>query len=104
MIEHFPGDLNGCWNSYWLFNLVLSPNFKREDLLQDLLSSGVDTRPFFYPLHQMEPYSHYKRSADLRVSEHLAENGLSLPSSLSLDEKDIDFICLSIRRSIQKSL
>jgi hypothetical protein len=33
---------------------------KRDGICEDLEGSGIETRPFFYPVHGMPPYQHYK--------------------------------------------
>ncbi|RJP73361.1 MAG: DegT/DnrJ/EryC1/StrS family aminotransferase [Candidatus Abyssobacteria bacterium SURF_17] len=82
---------------YWLYTVVLERAFgiSSAELARRLASAGIDTRPVFIPMHQLPMYATRRR---FPVSERLSRNGLSLPSSPSLREKDIDHICGRIRR------
>ena len=56
------------------------------------MENGIDTRPVFYPLNEMPPYKIYRHSDNLINSRNLSYFGLSLPSSATLKDEDIDFI------------
>lgn len=95
---HQPAE--GTRSVYWLFGVVLSRKFglTRDRLMKGLYSRGIETRPFFNPLHLMPPYRRYVRAGrSFPVAERISRYGLSLPSSPSLDEKDVAGICESIR-------
>lgn len=61
----------------------------RDKLAEKLRAKGIETRPVFYPLHTMPPYSH---EGDFPVATEIARKGLQLPSSLNLTEEDIRMI------------
>jgi perosamine synthetase len=89
-------------NIYWLYSVVIDEQrvgMGREDLVVKLTDCGIETRPFFYPLHVQPPYFS-ESNYDCPVSCWLAERGLSLPTSNSIDLNDIDRVCDSVERII----
>jgi perosamine synthetase len=85
---------------YWLYSIVIEPSFglNSEELAQQLARSGIETRRIFVPMSQLPMYATRRK---FPVSKNISDNGLSLPSSPTLTEADIDFICskvLSARR------
>ena len=56
---------------------------------------GIDSRDFFYPMHKqpiMIKRGYIEKGTVMPVSEKLWENGLYLPSSTNLSEKEIYYI------------
>lgn len=80
------------FHSYWLYTILLDERFNRNDIIHKLLLNGIDTRPVFYSIHSMPPYKNYKKSESLKISLDVSKRGLSLPSSVTLTEEDIDNI------------
>jgi perosamine synthetase len=82
---------------YWMYSILVGEEFGmgRDDLMAALREAGIDTRPFFYPIHTMPPYDRGER---LPVAEDLAARGINLPSGLSLTEEQVRYICGTIRR------
>lgn len=85
-------------SSYWMISILVNDEFpiNRDDLRKILYEKGIDTRPFFYPMHYLPPYHEDKGSYP--VSEKLAENGINLPSYPGLTDEDISRICNEIHR------
>lgn len=78
---------------FWLYSIQCAfdsrGKSRREDLAVCLSASGIETRPFFYPLDEMPPYTGFKADKDLSVSYRLSKGGLSLPSAVDLDRDDV---------------
>jgi perosamine synthetase len=87
-------------SNFWLGSVLIDPEAYGEDrdqLAARLSAAGVDTRPFFRPLHLQAPYQGCA-PAEPSVSSHLHEVGLSLPSSASLAPADQDRVLTLLRR------
>jgi len=82
---------------FWLFSILTE---KRDELAEYLAKNGVETRKFFYPVHEMPSYRDFAKY-DYNVSENLHKFGLNLPSSHSLTAKDIRFISEKIVEFLQ---
>ena len=77
----------------WLVSIVV-PQESRDSLRVYLASEGIETRPFFFPVHTMPMYSKFAR--DLPNSEIISKSGLNLPSYPELSNADIEFIASKI--------
>ncbi len=51
---------------------------------------GIQTRPFFAPLHQLPVHA---RAVSLPVAEHLGAHGIMLPTYTDLADAEIDDVC-----------
>jgi perosamine synthetase len=87
-----PVEQPGCTNVYWMFSILVSEPFplSRDELIAQLRSRGIDSRPFFHPLDTLPPY---RTSAPKPVALALSRAGLNLPSSPKLQDEQVDRIC-----------
>lgn len=78
----------------WMVGVVLpvASAVERDQVAMELRDAGVDTRPFFYPIHTMPPYAADDHGS-LPVAIDLAARGICLPTWEGLGEEDIDYIC-----------
>lgn len=85
----------------WLFCITVDERAygrSRDDLAALLAADGIDTRPFFIPLHRLPPFlAGGSASTRLRWAEHLGASGLNLPTYSGLSSIDLDFICEKVR-------
>jgi perosamine synthetase len=91
-------DVPGTQRSPWLFcALVDSAGFghDRDALMAHLKTEGIDTRPFFPPIHRLPPYEAEARAqgANLPVTDRLAGQGLNLPTFVAMTDADVDRVC-----------
>lgn len=93
-----PIEKEGVINSYWLYTFLIKPSapFTRTQLIDHLYKKSIETRPIFYPMHIMPPYKKFGKADDLKISKHISDCGISLPSSSNLTEIEIGYICKSI--------
>jgi perosamine synthetase len=69
----------------------------RDDVIAALDGAGIETRPFFYPLHTLPMYSAANKAKIFPVAEDLARRGLNLPSSASLTREEVNYVCAQLR-------
>ena len=89
-------------HSNWLYGIILDKKINRENISSELLALGIETRPFFFPLHTMPPYMEYKKSNSLSHSIDLSSQGLSLPTSVDLTDNELKSISLSVKRVLKE--
>jgi perosamine synthetase len=79
-------------NVYWMYSVLVEEKFgiDRDTLRLKLRQAGIDTRPFFYPVHTLPMYN---TGQSLSVAEDLGRRGLNLPSGATLTPAQIDYIC-----------
>jgi len=80
---------------YWMYSILIEDKFSmtRDELMKKLEQNGIETRPFFYPIHEMPAY---ESNGKFEVAKGLARKGMNLPSAISLDEGKINIITKSI--------
>jgi perosamine synthetase len=86
----------------WLFGILVDSDRlgrSRDELATELASCGIETRPFFVPIHTLPPYQDTEgaRRGPLPVTDALGANGLSLPTFNALSREEIGFIGEQIR-------
>jgi perosamine synthetase len=82
-------EYNGIRNHYWVFGIVLKKDNIRDRVMKDLYDLGVETRPFFWPLHLQPslPNNFKDQNSNLTVSEHIGKNGLYIPLGSHINKK-----------------
>lgn len=88
----------------WLYSITIDPaefGSDRDNLMASLAAHGIDTRPFFIPIHTLPPYLEKSQAPTLPVTEKLGGSGLNLPTYAALSQDDIDRICEIIRNLAQ---
>lgn len=101
-ILQLPDENSEVFHSNWLYTVILTDNFDRNKIMKELLYHGIDTRPVFYPLHQMPPYQGYRTSEKLEHSIRISQQGLSLPSSASLKEEETDYVSKMLQQVLKE--
>jgi perosamine synthetase len=80
----------------WLQSPVLDKNsgLDRDDLLRQLKTKGIDSRPFFYPISCMPAFSRFGFH-DAR-SHDMAAHGFNLPTYIQLQDEEVDEIAQAV--------
>lgn len=107
---HINAQREDCVPGKWMVCLLLPENFTanmRDALCAKLQQKGIDTRPYFYPLHEMPPYAQLRTvnargTSDLPVTRDLSARGLNLPSSTKVTEKQVERITKVLAKQIKK--
>jgi len=96
-----PAEAPWARNVYWMYAAVVEPAFGlgRDELSRRLQADGIETRTFFCPMNQQPCLQELAgfRSAPCPVADRLWENGLYLPSSLTLTAEQIQWIADRVR-------
>ena len=90
---------------FWLYTAVLKPGspVTRDEFIAKMLKNGVETRPVFYPLHEMPPYRRFAaRGSAFSNSREVSENGVSFPSSVNITGEEISNIGQALARILSQ--
>lgn len=83
-------------NVYWMYIIQVTEKFplNKKELAEKLLVQGIETRDFFYPMHEQPVFIKMGlfRNEEYPMSEKLHEQGLVLPSSGNLTQQEIEYI------------
>jgi perosamine synthetase len=100
-VLQLPVERTWAINTYWMFGIVLNEKrgLRAERVMAALREKGVQSRPFFCPMHMQPLFERYPwfKKEHLLVSEGLYEYGLYLPSGLSLSEADQNMVARCVR-------
>ena len=88
------GQRPGSFNSYWMVSILVDQPRLRDPLRAHLKERGIETRPLFFPVHQMEMYQ--RPGESFPVAEAIAARGLNLPSYPDLSKSDVSTICAEV--------
>lgn len=90
-------------NVFWLVCAVLNKNaeISRDDMMKRLKKTGIDTRPFFYPLSSLPMYNHLKYKNF--VTMDISKRGLNLPSSFNLKKDNVKKVCRHFKDFLDKN-
>lgn len=87
-VELIPTDFNET--TPWFFDILCED---RSNLLEFLKLKNIGSRIFYPPLHA-EPAYNYEM--DYPVTEEISKKGLWLPSSITVTDEQIEYICSTI--------
>jgi len=79
----------------WMIDFILDSKNKKNKLINHLEKNRIETRIFYPPIHRLKPYKDLDKN--YRNSSDISDKGLWLPSSVTLENKEIDFICRKIK-------
>jgi perosamine synthetase len=90
-------------NVYWMVSVVLSEKcpVSRDTVMERLAEAGIETRPFFHPMHTLPMYRDSAKGQRFPVAEGLAARGLNLPSSATLSEAEVTFVCDHLIKALE---
>jgi perosamine synthetase len=87
-----PVEMPWAHHSFWMYTILLrttAAGMSNERFREALAARGIDSRPVFYPMHTMPPYS---EDRCYPVAEDLSARGLNLPTHGHLTEDDVQYI------------
>lgn len=85
-------------HSYWMFSVVLSPKLKvsRDRVMEKMMERGIETRPFFYPMHVLPMYA--ESSEPYPIATSVAARGINLPTHAHLKDRDVDRVVSELKK------
>lgn len=103
-----PGERLWAKNVYWMYGVVLDPGFGIDatEFARLLSEQGVMTRPFFLGMHEQPVFHKMGLFIDEHypVTEHIARQGLYLPSGMKLTESQINQVCHTVKKILSQYL
>ena len=91
-------------NIYWVVGIVIKKKkIIASKLTKKLAKYGIQTRPFFWPMHEQHIFKKMKifKNKKFPNSSYLARYGLYLPSYYKLRIKDIDYISSAVNKILK---
>jgi perosamine synthetase len=79
----FQNNLKGRRRVTWLVSILIDESIDKDKYINKLQENGIDARPFFYPLSEMDIYKPYC-NVGTPVTKMLSKRGFNLPTYESL--------------------
>jgi perosamine synthetase len=91
-------------NIYWLYTILLPPELAvfRDEVMKDLADANIETRPVFYPIHLLPPYSRLAEGQSYPVAELIARSGINLPTHANISEREVEYVCNCLIRAVER--
>jgi perosamine synthetase len=85
---------------YWMYPVLIEDDFglSRDELIERMGKLGIETKPFFYPLHSMPPY---REGKTFPVAEEVSRKGICLPCSAKLTKQDVELVAQGIGKILK---
>jgi len=89
-------------SSFWMSSVLVRDATRRDrdEIMARLATRGIDTRPFFFPMHVLPPYRDIASHA-FPVANDLSARGLNLPSGAALSDADISRVCEALEKTVE---
>jgi len=96
-----PLEMEWAKSVYWVYSIMLDDSvpFDATACASKLAAHGVETRPFFWGMHEQPVFHKLGLFAgeSYPVTERIARRGFYLPSGLALNEAQIDYASSALR-------
>jgi perosamine synthetase len=84
---------------YWRYTILLDKRISRLKTIRYMQDKKVTVRETYKPLHLCKMY---KNGARLPNAEHVAEQGLDLPSSANLTNEQISYVIKQLKAAVKR--
>ena len=96
------GNTDYADNIYWVYGVLLEQKSEQERrrLMQRLHEAGMETRPFFFPMHQQPVFRQRGmfQGECYPIAEGMYRTGFYLPSGLALEDEEMTYIASELKR------
>lgn len=86
----------------WAMAVILPKGANRVNVRQALCEKGIETRPFFVPLHMTAAYHQEHRGANCQIATHIAGRGLVLPTHAGMGEGDVARVVSALEEATRR--
>jgi len=92
---------SGLFHTYWMVSVLFDDERTKNLVREHLGNQGIETRPFFSPVHTMPMYE--GRYQDLPNAQNLASRGINLPSWPGLSRSEVSAITQVVKDALSSA-
>jgi perosamine synthetase len=89
-------------NTFWMYSVLVNRPEVRDMVMAELAQRGIETRPFFFPIHEFPMYRSHKTDRGCPRAAEISYRGLSLPTASYLTERDVDIIAGEFKAALAR--
>jgi perosamine synthetase len=88
-------------HAFWMYTVFLRTGgeAERDAVMRELDADGIETRPVFYPMHQLPPY---QQTSTFPVADSWAQRGINLPTHRNLTQADVERVAHSLGCALRR--
>lgn len=93
------GGSEGATIAPWLYPLIVERDqfgIDRDALIAELAVRGIESRPFFIPIHTLPPYREGRPGVSLIHTEELGKKGMNLPTYASMTFDEVETVARNV--------
>jgi perosamine synthetase len=96
-----PVELDWAEHTVWMYTIFLREGdaARRDRVMLELQTAGIETRPVFYPMHILPPYFEER---SFPVADLWAPRGINLPTYQDLAHDDVKHIAETLSRILER--
>jgi perosamine synthetase len=98
-LKYLPDNVQVAFNVEIPWMYLIKTQISAKEMVIKLREKGINCRRYFYPLH-LQPCLKMENKQSFPYSENLWEHSFYLPSGLTLREKEIKYICQTLKKPI----
>ena len=83
----------------WMVDILLKNKKNRMDLINYLEKQKIETRIFYPPIHTLTPYR--SNNKKFMISTDISKRGLWMPSSSTLTDNELEYVCKKIKELLK---
>jgi perosamine synthetase len=93
-----PPEASWAKNVYWMYSILVDREYglTRDEVMSKLSDLGIETRPFFVPVHEQPVFAANYHTESYPKAELLSRRGLNLPSGNPLTEDQVEYTASAI--------
>ena len=84
----------------WMSDIIVKNKNKKIKLINFLERKNIETRIFYPPIHKLKPY--FTSNKKFPISSKISDKGLWLPSSSTLTDKELNYVCKEIKNFFEQ--
>ena len=90
-------------NVFWIYSVVLADAcaLSRDAVMERLAAAGIETRPFFSPMHHLPMFAPLAQGQSFPVAERLSARGINLPTFAQLSGPEQGYVCEHLLRIVR---
>ncbi|MEI6788338.1 MAG: DegT/DnrJ/EryC1/StrS family aminotransferase [bacterium] len=98
-----PPNCDWATNVFWLYSVVLTEHcaLTRDEVMAKLAAAGIETRPFFYPMHILPMFADLAKGQTFPVADHLSSRGINLPTFANLADEDLAYVIAQLLKIVR---
>ena len=87
--------------SPWLFPVLLDNGARRNAVIEHLSQSGIDSRPFFIPIHSLPIYREIESKSTFELTNSISARGMNLPTSSAFTDDEIKTLLSGVKSAFE---